>query len=317
MHHSTVSRALRDDPSVNSETRKRVVEYASVEGYHINMSALQLRGSVKNTIAVLVPNIHHSLFSNVVSVIADLAFKNGYVVSVFQSNESSQQEKEIIKLLIQNNVAGVIASVSMETETTDHFKELLKYHIPLVLFDRICPGLSVPTVTINNFEIVSDAVDLLVRKGRTKIVHISGTRRVNVFRNRQDGYLSAIKKNNLGFVNGVLVEDGFTIESGKNAASTLLAEGERPDAIICDSQLIALGVISKIKELGLKIPDDICIVSFCDKPYIETFISGIISIVQPDEEIAGASYDLLMKIIDKQDNLKTESLLFSAKIVEN
>ena len=136
MHHSTVSRALRNDTIVKEETRKKVTEFARKYGYQVNMSALHLRGSIKNTIAVLVPNISHNFFSNIVSVITNMAYTRGYIVSVFQSNESARQEEEIINTLIQNNVAGVIASIAMETTNSAHFELLKKYRIPLVFFDR-------------------------------------------------------------------------------------------------------------------------------------------------------------------------------------
>ena len=109
LHHSTVSRALRNDGKVNEITRNKVIDYAKSFGYQVNMNALQLRGSVRNVIAVIVPNINHNFFSNIVSIITNKAFENGYMVSVFQSNEKYEQEVVIINTVIQHNIAGVIA----------------------------------------------------------------------------------------------------------------------------------------------------------------------------------------------------------------
>jgi LacI family transcriptional regulator len=317
LHHSTVSRALRNDTSVKPETKEKVVEYAKTHGYQINMSALQLRGGKRNVIAVLVPNINHNFFSNIVSIITNLAFNNGYVVSVFQSNEKYLQEKKIIETLIQNNVAGVIASVSMETVDSEHLKLLNNYRIPLVLFDRICTDINVPKVMVNNFEIVEEAVRILIKKGCKRIAHITGTNNVNVFRDRQSGYMSAILKHNLDFIKSIIIDSDFTVEEGKKATEQLFNEKVKPDALVCDSHFLTLGAIFKLRELGFSIPNDVAVVGFSDNPYVEATGSEIISIVQPDEAIANAAFKLIMKRIEHVDSGMTESLTFSASIIEN
>ena len=316
MHHSTVSRALRDDLSVKQETRDKVAEYAKLHGYQINMSALQLRGSVRNMIAVLVPNIHHSFFSNIVSIIANLAYEKGYVVSIFQSNESYEQEKEIIKTLIRNNVAGVIASVSMETVDSEHFRKLKNYHIPLVLFDRVCFDVNVPKVTVNNFEVVAEVVEVLLRKGYRRIAHLSGTNRINVFRERQSGYLSAVKRNKLDYSTIVEIDSDFTIEEGKKATEKLFQEREKPDALICDSHFLTLGAMLKLKELNLNVSEEVGLAGFGDNPYVDVISPTVISILQPEDAIANGAFGLIMKKIENSDSELTESLTYSAKIVE-
>jgi LacI family transcriptional regulator len=316
VHHSTVSRALRNDKSVSDDTRKRVNEFAREIGYQVNMNALQLRGSVKNMIAILVPNIHHNFFSNIVSVVANLAFQKGFIVSIFQSNENYLQEKEIIKTLIRNNYAGVIASISMETINSEHFRELKKFRIPLVLFDRVCSDLDVPKVLVNNSEAVASAVDLLIKRGFKRIAHISGTRNINVFRDRQDGYISAIKKNRLHYQKIVIINSAFTTDEGKKAAAELFQEKTKPDAIICDSHFLTLGAIYKIQELNLKIPEEIGMVGFSDNPYVEAMNAGVISIVQPDISIANTVFEMIIKKIEKYESDISETYTIAAKIIE-
>jgi LacI family transcriptional regulator len=316
MHHSTVSRALRNDMSVKEETRAKVMDYAKTNGYQTNMSALELRGNSKNMIAILVPNINHNFFSNVVSIVTNLAFEKGYVVSVFQSNEKYEQEKEIINMLIRNNVSGVIASVSMETSDSDHFLLLNDYHIPLVLFDRICPHIDVPKITVNNFEILDKAVKLLYSKGCKRIAHLSGPVGVNVFHNRQLGYSSAIDELQLDYLCTEVINGNFSIEDGKKAAQKLFNMEIKPDALICDSHLLTLGALFTMKEMSINVPGQVKIIGFSDNPYVEAFNAEVIAIVQPDEAIAQAAFDMIMAKIDNPENEKTEDLTFSAKIVE-
>lgn len=316
IHHSTVSRALRNDKRVKEETRKLIAEYAEKNGYQINMSALQLRGSVKNVIAIIVPNINHNFFSNIVSYITNLAVDSGYIVSIFQSNENYEQEVEIINSVIQHNVAGVIASVTMGTVNSDHFKKLNSYKIPLVLFDRFNNDINVSKVTVNNHEIVKEAVELLIASGCKRIAHISGSQNVNVFCDRHSGYLEAI--NNAGFTyrESVFIQKVFSIEDGREAITRLLSNNEKPDGLICDSNVLLIGVLLELKKLKLTIPDDIGVIGYSDNPFVEAFSPGVISIVQPDKEIAEHAFALLMEQLESFDSIEIKTISVDAQIIE-
>lgn len=315
MHHSTVSRALRNDFRVKENTRKLVTEYAEKNGYQVNMSALQLRGSVKNVIAVVVPNVNHNFFSNIVSLITNRAVQHGYIVSVFQSNESYEQEQEIIKTVIQHNVAGVIASVTMETVHSDHFKKLKQFKIPLIFFDRICPDLDVPKVLVNNAEVVAKAVEIMLDRKCERIAHICGPQRVNVFRERHEGYLRTLIKHGKAYKETVYINSAFTIDDGRNAIQTLFAGPLVPDGLICDSNMLLIGVLLELKKRNLQIPDDISVIGFTDNPYVEAFSPGVISIVQPDEDIANNAFDLLLKHMNEETVEEPENIRVSAKII--
>ncbi len=315
IHHSTVSRALRDDKRVKSETKKKIVEYAKSHGYQVNMSALHLRGSIRNVIAIIVPNINHQFFSNIISQITNLASANGYVVSIFQSNEEYDREKEIINTIIQNNIAGVIASVSMQTADGSHFEELVKYKIPLVFFDRVC-AIDVPKVVVNNYEIMKQAVDLMIEKGYKRIVHVTGTSLLNVFRDRQRGYTDAVNLNKLNFQKVYQVGKGFTIGDGKEAAKELFSVRVKPDAILCDSYTLLLGIISYLDEVGLKVPEDVGLIGFGENPAMEVMKPGITAIVQPDAEVAKWTYKILEEKINNADERENESIMLSSKIIE-
>lgn len=317
MHHSTVSRALRSDSRVKEKTRKMVFDYAEAHGYQVNMSALHLRGSIRNVIAVIVPNVNHNFFSNIISDVTNLAEKQGYMVSVFQSNESYEQEKKIIDTIIQNNVAGVMVSVAMETTNSEHFKKLKRYGIPLVLFDRIIGDINVSKVVVNNSEIIADAVELLVDKGCKRIAHISGPQLVNVFSERHQGYLKALDFHHLDYKEEVIINKGFNLEDGKEAIVKLLNSAQgKPDGLICDSNILLVGVLLELKERGIAVPESLQIVGFSDNPFIEAFTPGLVCIQQPDEIVSESAMRLLMNNINSEDSNTTESVTVSARIVD-
>lgn len=316
MHHSTVSRALRNDSRVKEETRKLVADYANEHGYQINMLARELRGEKRNTVAVVVPNINHQFFSNVVSYFTNVASQQGYVVSIFQTNEDLEREKQIIDTIIQYNFAGVVASLSIQSFDTKHFEKLERNNIPLVMFDRISNDLSVPKVTINNAEVVKDAVLLFAEEGRKRIAHISGPTGLNVFNDRQEGYQRGIDKAGLEYHKTITIRDGFNLADGIVVAKELFKEEIPPDAIICDSSNIIFGLLREMKEIGLKTPQDVALISFGLHPLIEVLEPAIGNIVQPEMEIARITLELLMSRIKNNTEEVPKTVVLAAKIIK-
>ena len=314
IHHSTVSRALRNSSKVKKETKKIIVEYAKKHGYKVNMNALKLRGSVKNVIAVIVPNINHDFFANIISVITDMAYNKGYIVSVFQTNESIELEKKVLDSVIHNNIAGVIASVTMQTNSPDHYEILKKYNIPLVMFDRVIDDMDVPKVETDNFNIIARIVEDLFLNGRDRIVHISGSDKISVFRNRINGYQYMIHKLGISYNNNYIANNGFTIEEGKLAAKKLFNNKIKPNAIICDSHLIMIGVVSQLNKMNISVPKDVKIISFGNNPSLSEIIPNISYIIQPIEEIAKASFDLITEKIKQPDQTQNNKIVFKSML---
>lgn len=315
IHHTTVSRALRNQGPIKAETRKRVLDYADKHGYQVNLSARSLRGDVRHVFAIIIPGINHQFFSNIVSYFTDLAYQKGYIVSVFQSNESLEQEKEIINTVIQNNVAGVLASITLETFESDHFAMLKEFKIPLVFFDRVCEDLDVPKVTVNNEAMVQNALEILLERKCSRIAHISGPQKINVFRERQTGYKRGIKEHNLKYQQIVENNVTFEVEQGVKAVEQLFAQDIKPDALICDSFAFVIGATTQLKKMGIRIPEDVQLMAFSNNFANELFDSKITTIVQPDKEIAQIAFSMLMNAIEDKNYKQSENIMLSARFV--
>ena len=303
VHHSTVSRALRNDPRVNVSTRDQVLAYAREHEYQTNMNAVQLRGTSNNAIALIVPNINHTFFSDIISQLTNLAYGKGYVISVFQTNEKYQQEKEIINTIIQHNFAGVIVSIAKDTINSDHFALLGKFGIPLVFFDRVCSDIAAPKVLVNNCEITLQATEYLIAKGYKRIAHVTGTPNINVFADRQKGYCDALGKNGLAYSNPLIIEDDFSIEKGKEVFSMLWNSAEQPDAIISSSIHFTMGILLQARSFGIQIPQQLGIITFGTLLSSEIIQPQITSIEQPESEIAKITFELLEKLINQEISL--------------
>ena len=300
VHHSTVSRALRNDPRVNEKTRDMVLEYAKLHEYQTNMNAVQLRGSSKNTIALIVPNINHNFFSDIVSKLTNIAYKKGYILSVFQSNENYEHEVGIINTIIKQNYAGVIASISKETTNSKHFKLLNSFGIPLVFFDRVCDDIITPKVLVNNYEITFEATEYLINKGYTRIAHVTGPLHINVFNDRQNGYNDALIKHGLAYTRKISLDKEFTVELGEKCLAGLLKEADRPDAIISSSIHLTMGIVVYCRKNNIRIPQDLAIIGFGNHINFMVMEPQLTSIYQSETSIAEISFSLLEKMIEKE-----------------
>ena len=134
---STVSRALKDHPDISPETKKMVNSLAEKWNYVPNPIALSLKGGKSNTIGIVIPQIVHYFFSQVISGAEDYANDNGYNVMICQSNEKYENEVKNVQTLLNSHVDGMIVSLSKLTRNMEHFREIMNKNIPLVFFDRI------------------------------------------------------------------------------------------------------------------------------------------------------------------------------------
>lgn len=140
---ATVSRALKDNPSISKEQREKIQAYAREHNFYPNVIAESLRNSkVKpmRVIGVIVPQLSHFYFSSILSGIEEEASARGYRIMVAQSNEKYDREVRICQDYFENKVCGVIVSQAKDTIRYEHFQKLINHGMPLVFYDRICTG---------------------------------------------------------------------------------------------------------------------------------------------------------------------------------
>ncbi len=314
IHHATVSRALRDDPRISQVTKDKIVTYAKSNGYKLNQSAVNLRNTQSNEIAVIVPNISHYTFANFVSVITDLAAKNNFIVSMFQTRENYEYEIDAVKTIMQNRVAGVIASLSLTTMDTDHFKDLLEFGIPVVFFDRVPTEINAPKVTADNHNAAYECVSILLNKGYKKIAHLTGPLHISVFNDRNNGYQKALLDNNIDFISNIVIPKEFEIQDGFEAIQKLWNVKDRPDAVLCDSFTLSAGVNKYCRNQNIKVPEDLGIIAIANDPFSALLEPPQTIMSQPIDEIANETFKMLLdnvngKNINDIKTIKTELVL--------
>lgn len=189
---STVSRALRNAPDVNPETRQAVMELAEALSYTPSRLALSLKQRQTRTIGVIVPNLDNVL-STMIRGIDEAALESGYTVMVCQSNESYGRELANTKRLLESLVDGVLVSVSSETKIFDHLQEILKRKLPMVQFDRSSSELKAPIVRVDNVSGGFQATEHLIQQGYRRIAILAGPKNLGIGNKRMKGYFDAHK----------------------------------------------------------------------------------------------------------------------------
>ena len=299
---STVSRALKDHPDINADTKKAVNELANKLKYRPNAVALSLKNSRSYTIGVIIPEIVHYFFSSVISGIEDVASQKGFTVIICQSNESYEREVANARTLLSHRVDGVLVSVSKETQVFDHLVELQEGGIPIVFFDRIAPELEADQVIINDLEASYKATRHLIEVGRKRIAHFAGPQNLVIGRDRLQGYLNALTEAGLPIDNRLIIE-ADTYEKARNAVITMMDAGDIPDGIFAVNDLTAIGAMQTIQKKGYKIPDDISIVGFSDGRFSGITDPNLTSVDQHGYEMGITAAEMLFHRILSNDSV--------------
>jgi LacI family transcriptional regulator len=309
VHHTTVSLALRNSKALKKETREKIQALAAEMGYRANLLAQGFRNRRSNTIGLLVPSIQHHFFAKFISEISELASQSDYSVMVFQSNEKLATENRNIEALIDNRVAGVIASVSKETIDGSAFNAVIRENIPVVFFDRIPKDSIGAKVTVNNYQGALDAVNLFFENGRKRIAFITGSSHVNVYRDRLNGYKQALLNNNCECCNELLIEGGFLLDDGMAGAKQLMSLTQRPDAILAVGDDVAIGAIKYLKSVGVRIPEDMAVIGFDNDPMGIAIEPELTTVEQPVNLMAEKVLHLLFEAINSDLPLHREEIL--------
>ncbi len=295
---STVSRALRDTYDVNPETRRRVMELVKELDFEPNSIATSLRQHKTLSIGVVIPSFRIPFYSTAISGIQEVASASGFNVMSCQSNESLAGEISNINSLVRSRVDGIIISLSRETNTYIHIGKLQEKGVPVVLFNRICSSLSLPSVSVDDYKSARMATEYLISRGCKRIAHISGPAGLNLTEDRKSGFTDSLKEQNLPLDECMIIESDFSIESGEKAAYQLLQCKELPDAIFCVCDAVAFGVMMTLKKRGIRIPEDISVMGYTDEPVAALVEPPLTTISQPIFEIGQTAATLLLKQIN-------------------
>ena len=258
---STVSRAIKDHPDINPDTKEKVNKLANIYGYRRNPIALNLKQNKSNTIGVVIPEIIHYFFSSVISGVGDYAYQRGYNVIIAQSNEDFQRERSDVFNFLDNRVDGILISISKNTKDFTHLRNILEQGTPVVFFDRYAEDLETDKVIVNDYEGAFNIVQHIIDQGCKRIAYMGMNNDLLIGKNRFKGYKDALEHNDLKD-NEDLIMDCDNYEKAIRVTEDLLKQPSPPDGFFAINDATAIGVMEAAKNCNFNIPGDIKVAGF-------------------------------------------------------
>lgn len=312
---STVSRVLTGKAAagrISEATAESIRNMAAELGYTPNLLAQNLRNGKTETIGLVVPDMSNPYFAEISSVIVAEAKKCGYTTIVTDTMENEAAQKDSLCALVSRKVDGMIV-VPCGSDPS-YLEDLNRRIAPIILVDRYYGKSTLPYVATNNWQGGFDGTGILLRNGHKHIACIQGSLDSMPNKRRTEGYRAALRKAGIED-NAIIVGNDFTVQNGYIETKLLLNSPNRPTAIFALSNTIGLGAIRAIREAGLRIPEDISLVSFDNNIYLDYLVPAITRIGQRVEEMGKMAIKLLdesiqgKRTLTSQIELSTETIL--------
>jgi LacI family transcriptional regulator len=302
---STVSRALSGSTSISEAMRIAVKKTAKRLKYQPNKIASSLRLGKTGIIGVIIPSAEINFFGSVLHGIEKIANENNYNVLIYQSNEETDFEKKGIDTFLRLKVDGILASISKETTSIGHYKEIKKRGTPLVLFDRANDELAVPTVTVNDYQGAFKATQHLIDQGCLTIAHIGGQQHVSIFKQRLEGYKEALRVNGLPIDERLIKQGKVSIDSGYSCMQELLQQSVVPDGVFAVEDFTALGAMQAIKAANKKMPEDISLIGFANEAFGAYITPSLSTVDQQTRNMGIHAAQLFFNLTQNKDFYKS------------
>lgn len=308
---ATVSRALYNTGYIKEETRRRIIEIAEELGYdkHRDLEKTKIKS---NLAGVIVSDITNPFFTQIVRGIEDVLSPAGYSLLLCNADEDVEKEKNYLKVLQNKKVDGVILAPAGGDDRC--IKQMIDRGIPLVLIDRLIDNLDVDGVIIDNMSGAYEGVSHLISEGYRRIGIITGPLEIMTARERFDGYKKALLDARLEFDESLVENGGYTLEGGYRAAKKLI-EKAHPDALFIANNVMTTGALIAVKELKIKIPEEIGIVGFDDLEWASLIDPPLTTISQPIYTIGSTAAQLLLRRLSRSANIRKEVVVLKPRLI--
>ena len=297
---ATVSRVLNNNPTVAEDLRVRTLDAIEKLGYQPNRAARRLRANSSDVLGLIVSDIENPFFTSVVRGVEDTAHTSQKSVILCNSDENPTKQKNYLKIMEAERVAGIIIAPTNMTNG-ESLHRLTQSGIPIVLLDRQVDDFEFDTVVVDNVRGTFTGVKHLIDLGYERIAMIGGAPTLSNARDRYQGYRQALQAAGLTIDERLIKEGDFKTESGNRFAKELVQSPTPPQAIFIANNLMTLGAVRALRELNIRVPDDIAIVGFDDTPWANELMPPLTVVSQPTYELGQTATQLLLNRLAKSD----------------
>lgn len=258
---ATVSAVINGTKKVSPRLKERVEDAIRALDYHPDQIARSLRVRRTHTVGVIVPNVSSMFFSEVFRGIEEVARNNGYSAIFCVSNEDAVQERHLLSLLFSRRVDGILLA-SADAQGASHWPR--GRDLPLVLMDRVIPGLDASAVVIDNAHAAYEATRHLISIGQKRIAIITGPLDRSTAAERMEGFRKAMQEAGYPILQEYILNGGFRLQGGFRCGMQLFKLGCPPTAIFSSNYDMTLGLMRAEIELRVPCPGKVSILSFDD-----------------------------------------------------
>lgn len=315
---ATISRVLNNSGYVKEETRQKVLQ--AVKEYNYVPSAVARSLSIQDSLSIgaIIPDIENEFFSKVISGISEVAEKYHYNIVFLGTDETLSKEHDFLKVVESQRLKGVIIAPISESDsrTKDYLLRLEESGVPVVLVDRDVQGAQFDGVFVDNQKGAYDGVTALIRAGHKKIAVITGPETSKPGKERHQGYLQAMKDNNLKVPDEYVVCGDFKIAKAYQCTEQLFKMPNPPTAIFTSNNQSTLGCLKYLTEKNIKLGRDISLLGFDDIDTLK-IIDYRLSVVDRDARQQGReAMKLLLECFeDSQNRQRGKRITIPYKIV--
>ena len=290
---STISKYMNGG-HVREENVQAIRDAIAALDYRVNPFARSLKTQRSKSIGILLPDISAPFFGTVVTALDKTFRERGYhtLISCYSANHAL--ERENLRYLISTGVDGLV--YVPEDLSAEEFYELTSnYSVPTVQIDRIIQGVACDAVLVNNADAVYAATAELIHRGHRRIGLISGPKFVSSAKERQVGFLRALSDHDILFDEELFFSDDHTFATGYNGCEALLSMENRPTAIVSTNYDITIGLVTAIRDMGLRVPEDLEVFGFDCKNVCTMMKPSVPVVYQPEQMIGQTAANYLIE----------------------
>jgi len=315
----TVSAVLNLKNNVKQSTREKILQVMKDLNYRPKGVARNMKNdNTEKSIGIIVKELNYPFFTTIAEGAKEYASSKGYSIIIASSDYNHENEKKFTNLFSAKDIRGAIISPMMQGNSEiEHLFKLNMLNYPFVLLADV-KGIKANVVEIDNIKAIKKAVEYLINNGHTKIVHFAGPRQSAHTKERIDGFRNAFKESNLAFSKEMIIPIGSnkkvsyekTVNYFKNKKPK-----DYPTAIVCFNDFQALIVMNALRNLNIKVPDDISIIGNDDIHFAEIYPLPLTTVRSPQKEIGQKAAEILIKNIESSVSLPIERIVLDTELI--
>ncbi|MFL5385039.1 MAG: LacI family DNA-binding transcriptional regulator [Longimicrobiaceae bacterium] len=316
---ASVSAVINHKPGVSERTRARIQAVMERLNYRPSGAAVTRGpGRKRRSIGLVIKEMDNPYYTEVATGALAEGRKHGYTVLVASSEGDYEAEKEAVELMREQGVDGIIITpVLDEHADLSHLFELKRRNFPFVLLEEI-RGVRASLVDIENTEASRRAVEHLIEGGHTRIVHFAGPEYSMHSRERVEGVYRAFSRSPGVFAEDAIVPAGAHLEDGHRAGLAYFrgrpAE-ERATGVTCYNDLVAMGVMRALAELGIRVPDQVSVIGFDDLQVVDYLAVPLSSVRVPKHEMGRRAAEILIRHVEADEALPPTKEYLAGELV--